>query len=112
VIGMALHELATNAGKYGALSCATGVIEIEWRLGRGEAGAERLELTWTEHGGPAVSKPTRSGFGTTVIELIPRMELDADVELDYTPQGVRWRLGCPAERALEILGERAGTAKL
>ncbi len=110
-IGMAVHELATNAGKYGALSCAAGVIEIEWRLGRGEAGTERLKVTWTEHGGPAVSKPTRPGFGTTVIEVIPRMELDADVELDYTPEGVRWCLDCPADRALEILGGGAGAAK-
>jgi PAS domain S-box-containing protein len=96
-IGMALHELATNAGKYGALSTGVGGIDIEWRLGRGAEGSEQFELSWTEHGGPQPSPPSRSGFGTTVIETIPRMELDAEVTLDYSPEGVRWRLVCLRE---------------
>ena len=101
-IGMALHELATNAGKYGALASSTGGIEIEWRLGREAAGNERFALIWTEHGGPAVSPPKHSGFGTTVIVVMPRMELDAEVTLEYPLEGLRWRLECPAKRVLEI----------
>jgi len=101
-IGMALHELATNAGKYGALSSGMGSIEVEWRLYRAVDGGERFELIWAEHGGPAISPPSRSGFGTTVIETIPRMELDAEVALDYAPEGLRWRLHCPSKSVLEI----------
>jgi len=101
-IGMALHELATNAGKYGALSTGTGSIEINWRTAAAPRGEERFELVWAEQGGPAVSPPQRSGFGTTVIEFIPRMELDAEVTLEYTPVGLRWRMDCPARNVLEI----------
>ncbi len=109
-IGMAVHELATNAGKYGALSSGTGSIEIEWRLCRAADGGERFELFWAEHGGPEVSPPARSGFGTTVIETIPRMELDAEVTLDYMPGGLRWHLDCPSTSVLEIRhnGDEAG----
>ncbi|MBI4723893.1 MAG: PAS domain S-box protein [Rhodomicrobium sp.] len=109
-IGMALHELATNAGKYGALSNNMGEIEIEWRLGGQAASDGRFALTWTEHAGPVVSAPARPGFGTTVIEAIPRMELDAEITLDYAPEGLRWRLECPAGSVLEIPVPDIGTA--
>ena len=100
-IGMALHELATNAGKYGALSNSTGRIEIAWRLD-GAAGKGQFTLDWVEAGGPPVFPPEQFGFGTTVIEAMPRMELDAEVTLVYAPEGLCWRLECPAERVLEI----------
>ncbi|HWJ17163.1 MAG TPA: PAS domain S-box protein [Geobacterales bacterium] len=100
-IGMALHELATNAGKYGALSNSTGRIEIAWRLDR-KAHSDQFTLSWVEAGGPPVFPPKQSGFGTTVIEAVPRMELDAEVTLVYAPEGLCWRLECPAERVLEI----------
>ncbi len=88
-IGMALHELATNAGKYGALSGTTGGIRIEWRgAGTGAAGDARFELSWAERGGPPVAPPARTGFGTVVIEDIPRAELNAEVALTYAPEGV------------------------
>ncbi len=99
-IGMALHELATNAGKYGALSNATGTIEITWGLDRA-AEDPQFTLGWVEAGGPPVSPPAQSGFGTTVIEAMPRMELDAEVTLIYATEGLCWRLECPAERVLE-----------
>ena len=100
-IGMVLHELATNAGKYGALSNSTGKIEIAWRLDRA-ARSDQFTLSWVEVGGPPVFPPGQSGFGTTVIEAMPRMELDAEVTLVYAPEGLCWRLECPAERVLEI----------
>ncbi len=101
-LGMALHELATNAGKYGALSNATGTIEIAWRLEKAEKGS-LFTLSWVEAGGPPVlSPPAKSGFGTTVIDAMPRMELDAEVALVYPPEGLSWRLECPAERVLEF----------
>ncbi len=100
-IGMALHELATNAGKYGALSTGTGRIAIGWSLGGGPSGTLRFSLRWTESGGPAVSAPRHRGFGSIVVETMPRMELDAGVELHYAPEGLRWHLDCPAETVLE-----------
>ncbi len=108
-IGMALHELATNAGKYGALLSGTGSIEIEWKLRQAANGGKRFELTWAEHGGPAVLPPARSGFGNTVIETIPRMELDAEVMLDYAPEGLRWCLDCPSKSVLETRHNANGT---
>jgi PAS domain S-box-containing protein len=100
-IGMALHELATNAGKYGALSTSAGRIAIGWSLGGGPSGKPRFGLRWTESGGPAVSVPKRTGFGSIVVDTMPRMELDASVELQYAPEGLRWHLDCPAEAVLE-----------
>ncbi|MDX5412621.1 MAG: PAS domain-containing protein [Rhodobacterales bacterium] len=90
-IGMAFHELATNAGKYGALSTETGQVFIEWSSRDG-----RLELSWIEQGGPPVQPPSRSGFGTIVLDTLVRMSLSGDVQYDYAPDGLRWFLSCPA----------------
>ena len=100
-LGMSLHELATNAGKYGALSNAAGRVRIEWRTVGEAEGVARFELLWTEHGGPAVVPPARTGFGTVVIEAVPRAEFDAEVTLAYAPEGFRWHLSCPASCVLE-----------
>ena len=87
-IGMVLNELATNAGKYGALSNATGRVEVAWNLERAQDGsAERFVISWRESAGPPVTKPARTGFGSTVISSAARMSLDADVDLDYAPPG-------------------------
>ena len=71
-LGMALHELATNAGKYGALSNDTGQVDIRWNI-RQEEGTNRFEISWTESGGPPVIAPDRRGFGSTVIERMTRI---------------------------------------
>lgn len=92
-IGMALHELATNAVKYGALSNTTGTVQIEWNLD-GEAD-KTFELTWRERGGPPVSTPTRKGFGEKVIRQMAATSVSGSVSLDYEPAGVRWRLAAP-----------------
>ena len=105
VLGMALHELATNAGKYGALSTDTGHVDIVWRLEREGAGGGRFMMEWSEKGGPTVAAPTRRGFGWSVLCQLTKASLGADVTLEYAPTGVVWRLGCPADRVRE--GEAA-----
>ena len=102
-IGMALHELATNAGKYGALSNTDGQVEINWKVYEPEPGEQRFSMSWIELGGPPVSAPARRGFGSTVIEFMARMGLAAEVQLDYASSGLQWRLDCPGENALEII---------
>ncbi len=92
-IGMALHELATNALKYGALSVDEGQVQVDWEVADGA-----FVMDWIETGGPPVEEPTRKGFGTSVIRDIPIASLDASAQLDYRPDGLRWHLSCPAER--------------
>lgn len=92
-IGMALHELATNAFKYGALSVETGTVAIAWHMTK----ENRLCLTWTEAGGPPVSAPSRSGFGSKVIQEMTSASLRGEVETDYRPHGVFWAVTFPLE---------------
>jgi PAS domain S-box-containing protein len=94
--GLALHELATNAGKYGALSTDTGGIDVCWGT-EGDA----FSVSWTERGGPLVSPPQRHGFGTMVMETMAERSVDGAVDLRYPPSGLTWRLTCPATSALE-----------
>jgi two-component sensor histidine kinase len=95
-IGLALHELATNAGKYGALSTNSGRVDIGW----GTDG-DSLIVSWTESDGPSVSPPKRRGFGSIVVEAMAARSVDGAVHLDYPPSGLTWRLSCPAANALE-----------
>ncbi len=99
IIGMAVHELATNASKYGALSNDGGYVLLDWML-EGEVHA-LFSICWSEQGGPLVTKPGRKGFGQTVLLRMAEDALDADVRLDYEPDGLRWRLQCPAGNALK-----------
>jgi two-component sensor histidine kinase len=95
-IGLALHELATNAGKYGALSTDTGRIDIQWGTN-----SDTFIISWSERNGPPVSTPTQHGFGTIVMEAMARYSVNGAVDLDHAPSGVTWRLACPAANALE-----------
>ena len=95
-IGLAMHELATNAGKYGALSTGKGRVDVGW----GTDG-DTFTMSWTEREGPLVSAPKRGGFGTTVVERMAKQSVDGAVELDHAPSGLSWRLTCPASKALE-----------
>jgi PAS domain S-box-containing protein len=97
-VGMVLHELATNAAKYGAFSNQTGRVSVRWRwLQNGSH--DRLIIEWQEVGGPPVLAPSQSGYGTTIIrELIP-FELGGAVELSFDPEGTRCRLEIPGEWA-------------
>jgi two-component sensor histidine kinase len=97
-IGLALHELATNAGKYGALSVSDGRIDVGWGLDN-----DVFEMGWIERNGPSVSPPQRRGFGTIVMQEMAERSVDGRVELDYGRSGVTWRLTCPTAKALEPL---------
>ena len=94
-LGMALHELATNAAKYGALSIKSGRVIVSWSLLSDAAGKARFTLSWIESGGPLVAKPTRLGFGSTVTGSMIKMSLGCDAEVDFAPTGLVWRIDCP-----------------
>ncbi len=100
-IGMALHELGTNAGKHGALSGEHGRVTLTWNVIDAHEDGPRFTITWLEDGGPPVTAPARRGFGSTVIGEMCRMGLDASVAVDYAPTGLSWHLECPVESALE-----------
>ena len=99
-IGMVVHELATNAAKHGALFNERGGVEIAWGIESGQPD-ERFAMSWTERGGPPVVAPRRSGFGSTVVKTMTELSLDGEVQLEYAPSGLIWRLVCPAAKALE-----------
>jgi PAS domain S-box-containing protein len=91
-IAVALHELATNAAKYGALSVPDGHIRVEWS----DEQNGRLALRWTETGGPPVEPPTRRGFGTRVMENMVRGQLKGELRLDWRAQGLACEIVLPA----------------
>jgi two-component sensor histidine kinase len=86
-LSMALHELVTNAIKYGALSSGEGQVSVSWRVDE-EAGGSRLHMAWTERGGPPVAPPSRRGFGSRLIERGLAADLDGRVELAFPVTGV------------------------
>lgn len=89
-VAMVLHELATNAVKYGSLSNPTGMVEVYWTC-LDEGTIPLLELQWIERGGPEASPPTRKGFGSRMIERALRGE-NSGAEFDFSPAGLRFRL--------------------
>jgi PAS domain S-box-containing protein len=95
-IGLALHELTTNASKYGSLSTDRGRVDVSWEIGH-----DAFIMGWIEREGPPVSAPEQRGFGTIVIEAMVKRSVDGTVDLDYAPSGLTWRLTCPAANALE-----------
>jgi two-component sensor histidine kinase len=98
-IGLALHELATNAGKYGALSTGEGRVDIWW-----QAAAGRFTMSWTENEGSPVVAPTRCGFGSTVINTMAKYSVGGEVAIYYARSGLMWQLTCPAANALGGFG--------
>jgi len=96
VIGLVLHELATNATKYGALSVDGGGIDVSW-----EVEGDMFTMSWIEHDGPPVSRPERTGFGSTVITSLPELTIGGETQLEHAPSGTTWRLTCPAANVLE-----------
>jgi len=103
-LGLALHELATNASKYGALSAEGGRVRVDWSL----EGTDKVRVQWAESGGPAVSPTRPRGFGTELIERIVAHELGEPVDLAFAEQGVRCTLALPV-RAPAAFRIRAGT---
>jgi PAS domain S-box-containing protein len=95
-LAMVFHELATNAAKYGAISTRSGRVSVRWSFRRSGHGESCLCIDWQESGGPHVVPPTRSGFGTSVVqELIP-YEFGGTADLAHLPAGVRCKLEIPA----------------
>jgi PAS domain S-box-containing protein len=86
-LSLALHELATNAAKYGALSQPEGRVELRWQAQNG-----RLELSWRESGGPRVVPASRRGFGSRLLEEGLLLELDGKTRLEFAPEGVRYSI--------------------
>ena len=88
-LSLALHELATNATKYGALSCGEGRVAVDWQLADGT-----LRLAWRESGGPAVAEPKAEGFGSRLLRQLAG-DLGGTIELDYDPAGLRCSISAP-----------------
>jgi two-component sensor histidine kinase len=101
VIGMALHELATNAGKYGALSGAEGRVDIGWCVRRNERDEETFTISWSEHCSNPITAPSNEGFGSSVISSMVELSLGAKVTLRYPATGLIWQLSCAAGEVLE-----------
>ena len=97
-LAMVIHELVTNAAKYGALSTPSGSVSLDWDQMPAADGTPRLLITWHETGGPPIVAPSRSGYGTSLIrDLIPH-ELGGKVELALAPAGVTCRIEVPLRR--------------
>ncbi|MGA7328959.1 MAG: PAS domain-containing protein [Rhodomicrobium sp.] len=100
-IGMAIHELATNAGKYGALSGSDGWVGIAWHIYRDEWDEETFIMTWGEKCTHPITVPSKLGFGTSVISSMAEMSLGAKVELNFPATGLTWQLSCAAAEVLD-----------
>lgn len=98
-LGLALHELATNASKYGALSVAGGHVSVRWSL----VADNLAQIEWVESGGPEVSSTRQRGFGTDLIEKIVAHELRNPVDLVFDPEGVRCTLKVPVRQPVDFI---------
>ncbi len=94
-LSLALHELATNAAKYGALSTGNGSVTVSWNVA-GEGDMSRLTLRWAEQGGPPVQPPIRQGFGSRLIRSLSA-DIDATAAIDYRPDGVVCTIEAPLQ---------------
>ncbi len=99
-VSLALHELITNAAKYGALSVAQGQVLISWKV-QSRKGKRWLILRWTEHGGPLVAPPSRMGFGRVLVERSLAYDVGGEVDLDFRPEGLSCTAMIPFEHIIE-----------
>jgi PAS domain S-box-containing protein len=93
-VSMAIHELTTNAAKHGSLSVEGGHLAVTWTL-TGEGGRRRVRLQWRERNGPQVAPPTREGFGTRLLERVLTTQAQAEVKVDYDPDGLTFVADIP-----------------
>ena len=101
-LGLCLHELATNAAKYGALSVPTGTVSIEWQV-EAEGGQEQsFRFIWRERGGPPVTMPTHTGFGSLVLQRLAAGTLNGKACKDFTAEGITWMRACPATAVVAV----------
>jgi len=89
-IGLALHELLTNAVRYGALSAESGHVDISWNIA-----GEAIQVHWEEHGGPDVTEPAKRGFGLNLIERALAQELGSPISIAFQPSGLRCQFTIP-----------------
>jgi PAS domain S-box-containing protein len=108
-LGLALHELTTNATKYGALSVPGGHITLGWSIVDGVGDEKAFSLVWKEHGGPPVIKPSRKGFGHTVMNRLVKAALSGDASLEFEPDGVKWSVNIPVSKILRTTGSAASS---
>ena len=111
-LGMALHELATNAMKYGALSNDAGYVDIAWAVSDPDGQAGTFAMMWRELDGPVVTTPDGKGFGTTVVRDMVNASLNGQAELRFSETGMTWRLSCPVERVSVTASSEAVHPKL
>ena len=97
-VGMALHELASNATRYGALSVHEGRVAFDWRLEERRPTEMWLQMTWREHGGPLVTSPKRKGFGHLVLERLAPEGLGGAAVLSFAQEGIIWSCETPSSR--------------
>jgi two-component sensor histidine kinase len=97
VLSMIVHEIATNAAKYGALSNDTGTVAVDWEILE-ESDGRKLRLIWTEAGGPPVTAPVQRGFGSRLIERSARDQLGGEATVDFLPRGVVYTMSCALDR--------------
>lgn len=100
MIGLAIHELATNAIKYGAFSVPAGEVKISWEFDSQLTRSSKLLLKWVEQGGPPVVPPSRNGFGSIVVGELIKRSLNAEVNLQFVEQGLEWSAAIPATNLL------------
>ncbi len=100
-MALALHELATNAAKYGALSVPNGQVAIQWTVDG--AAPSRFDLLWRERGGPPVSLPSEKGFGSKLITSLLAAELGGSVNVDYGTEGLECRVSAPLDTRTAVL---------
>ena len=101
-LGMAIHELATNAGKYGALSASEGRVTITWGFEHANNGGdETFTISWREQDGPPIAPPSKKGFGSTVLGFLTETSLQGKVDLEFAKTGLFWRVRCPASEVVE-----------
>jgi two-component sensor histidine kinase len=93
VLSMIVHEIATNAAKYGALSNESGTVVVDWEIVDDSTGRQ-LRLIWTEAGGPLVVAPVQRGFGSRLIERSARDQLGGEATVDFLPRGVVYTVTC------------------
>jgi two-component sensor histidine kinase len=93
-LNLVLHELTTNAAKYGALSTELGLVTVRWSAS-GSGASEALRIDWSESGGPAVMPPAKRSFGTRLIERSMTKDLQGKATLDFDPAGLRCTLELP-----------------
>jgi PAS domain S-box-containing protein len=107
-IGLAIHELATNAVKYGALSVPSGSVKISWAFDREPFAARELLIKWVEEGGPRVIPPTRNGFGHLVIGEMMERSLNAQITHEFAARGVEWSASIPVTNLI-VIEARSGS---